>query len=397
MTLQGDIGSVDISDVLAVIGANRKTGLLKIKRGLEEKKLYFVDGRLIFSSSTNEDERLGEILVISGSVKRTDIRSAIEEQKNSSVHLGLMLLKKGVITQNQLFDSLRLQANKILWGVLNWIEGSFVFADKDIELPPSLSISFDLNKLIMDAADKSGKLQDIKRKLPDFALKPQMVPRIDNGNEDIVLNNTEWEILCLADGERTIADICYIIGGSDIETGKIVNGLLERGFLIFSEYTSHNELSRDEQLQKIQLEPIIRLYNEVFRLLHRKAFDLDKTRGREFITDPFKDISTKDDSIFFKDVNITRDGSLNGNIIIDNVMHFPSNSRLEVVYSKFGALISSVLSGLRKSFSDDEVDDIIKSIESVVDFILHQNQNILVRIGVKKKLEMYMNSLGSVG
>lgn len=393
MGLTGDISSIDISDVLSVISVNKKTGLLTISRGLEEKKLYFKGGRLIFSSSTSNKEKLGEVLVSNCLIDRSEIKSVVEEQKDDGSHIGTILLKKQLITQEELFKALRIQSNRILTNILNWIEGKFYFKDENVKLPDHLTIAFDLNRLIFDAAEMSDAKLNIKEELPDFNSKPQMALRFREGVEEITLKSYEWEILYLADGEKTIADICYIAGDNDLEIMSAIKNLIDRGLLVVPDIYSEEATPRYERLQKIQLSAILRLYNELFRLIHRKAYDIGKDRARGVILKAFDKISRSDESILFKDLKVKRDGSLEESILIDNLFHFSAKEWLDLIYEGFGNLIQNILQDLREEFGEEPVQEIVRTIEDVVDFLIHKNQHILAKVGIKSKIEKYMHNL----
>jgi hypothetical protein len=393
MALQGDLGSIDIADILSVISLNQKTGMLIITRGFEEKKLYFRKGRLIFSSSTNENEKLGEIMIDEGYLERGDITVVVEEQRNSEDHIGTILLEKGIISQEQLFNCIRVQANRILLTILNWIDGSFRFSDEEVKLPKQLSIAYDLNKLILEVATKTDELMKVKKSLPDFNLKPRMTPDFDNQNNEITINKDEWKILYLADGERSISDLCYLTGNNDLETCVVIKNLIDKELLMLPGYEMADGLSTDERLQRIQMETILTLYNQVFRLLHRKAFDLDKDIGRDIIMNAFKNVSSEDDSILFKNIILKKDGSMDKELLFENIMKLPSSERLNVIYKKLGSLITRVISNFTANFHKEEVEDVKKSISEVVDFLIHQNQNILVKVGMKQKIEKSLKEI----
>jgi hypothetical protein len=332
-------------------------------------------------------------MIDEGYLERGDITVVVEEQRNSEDHIGTILLEKGIISQEQLFNCIRVQANRILLTILNWIDGSFRFSDEEVKLPKQLSIAYDLNKLILEVATKTDELMKVKKSLPDFNLKPRMTPDFDNQNNEITINKDEWKILYLADGERSISDLCYLTGNNDLETCVVIKNLIDKELLMLPGYEMADGLSTDERLQRIQMETILTLYNQVFRLLHRKAFDLDKDIGRDIIMNAFKNVSSEDDSILFKNIILKKDGSMDKELLFENIMKLPSSERLNVIYKKLGSLITRVISNFTANFHKEEVEDVKKSISEVVDFLIHQNQNILVKVGMKQKIEKSLKEI----
>ena len=78
LNLSGKFSVTSFSDVIAVIRQQQATGtLVCISKGME-KTVVVKQGQIIFASSRDERDRLGEILVQAGKLTRQQLNSALD-------------------------------------------------------------------------------------------------------------------------------------------------------------------------------------------------------------------------------------------------------------------------------------------------------------------------------
>ena len=61
--LEGDLGRLDVPDVLSFLNMGRRTGVLALEKPDQETKLFFREGNPVYACSTKEDLHLGAMLV----------------------------------------------------------------------------------------------------------------------------------------------------------------------------------------------------------------------------------------------------------------------------------------------------------------------------------------------
>ena len=61
--VRGTIEATSLPALLRPLIRERKTGVLRLNRGTVTKTIYVSGGRLIFATSTDPDDRLGEMLL----------------------------------------------------------------------------------------------------------------------------------------------------------------------------------------------------------------------------------------------------------------------------------------------------------------------------------------------
>ncbi len=114
---------------------NRLSGELAVVFGRIEKHLYFDKGDLIFAKTNQPGERLGEILFKLGKISESTflkIESYIEPQQN----IGKILLRRGLLSERNLKESLIYQMKEITLNLFNIFEAASNFAEKKTVVSP---------------------------------------------------------------------------------------------------------------------------------------------------------------------------------------------------------------------------------------------------------------------
>ena len=67
---KGDLASVGLPDVLEFLRVTRRTGVLNFKKDRLKKNLYIKDGNVIFATSSELEDRLGDLLLQWGRISK---------------------------------------------------------------------------------------------------------------------------------------------------------------------------------------------------------------------------------------------------------------------------------------------------------------------------------------
>jgi len=387
MTLRGDLETVDLPDVLGMISDNKKTGIFCIRRGMEEKKLFFKKGLLVYASSTDEQEKLGEILQSIGLITHKRLLEMRKEQGvSSSQRLGLMLLEKGMITHENLVTGLKTQASNILLSLLGWWGGNFEFVETEFPIPGGISVGFDLKRIIMQAVDSANEWNIVKNSFPTMETVLRLSAMLPEGKKEIAVRDEEWMVLSLLDGAKTVEDICYQLPFSDLQTCQLMVALQEKG-LVSQESSARIRHSDEFYVERLQLTPLVSLFNELLRFIHRRVFDIDRNDARNILEFAYFQATSQEPHLF-EGMLLGIDGSLDSDIFIANALTVPASFRLEKTVGALSIVVRKFLEAVEAKFGKKERQGITKEAQVIVDFVLHQNRNILQKLGIKEDIEV---------
>lgn len=117
----------------------RRSGLLGARNGREQKRLYFVDGALVFGASTDPDELLGARLLKAKLLERRELDRALERGWRRGRRLGEALIDEGYIRPSDLLRAVADQRRARLVTLCRWDAGELVFVDGAITGDDTLS------------------------------------------------------------------------------------------------------------------------------------------------------------------------------------------------------------------------------------------------------------------
>lgn len=119
----------ELPRVLFEIVRAKRTGLLAARHGREQRRLYFVDGALVFGASTDPDELLGSRLIRAGVLGQAEAMSALEIGWRRGRRLGETLIEHGWLRPSELLSAMTEQRRARLSGLCRWQAGELVFVD----------------------------------------------------------------------------------------------------------------------------------------------------------------------------------------------------------------------------------------------------------------------------
>jgi len=130
--LSGNIQDTPLSDILEAFRRRKATGTLIMHRGATAKSIFFKDGQIIFATSTEIRDRLGEVLVRAGMISRVSLSIALKQfEKGARLKkLGAILVENGLIPPKDLFSGLKLQVKDIIYSLFLWHDGQYRFEEK---------------------------------------------------------------------------------------------------------------------------------------------------------------------------------------------------------------------------------------------------------------------------
>ncbi len=148
--LSGNIKDTPLPDILESLYRKKATGTLTVQVNGVEKAVFIKEGLIIFSTSTDNQDRLGEMLVKAGKLKRENLDAALGLLKKSGgfKKLGAILVEKGFVAPKDLFEALKSQVKEIIYSLFLWEDAEYRFD----EILPSdvIQLQINIEELIRD-------------------------------------------------------------------------------------------------------------------------------------------------------------------------------------------------------------------------------------------------------
>src|SRR5512140_280102 len=107
MGLSGNLKTMSAPDLLQWLSLGQKTGTLVVTGRGVEKRIFFKEGRILSSASTDPREYLGQFLMSHGYITEAELKKAMEVQAQSQILLGKILAMINAISEEDLVRLMR--------------------------------------------------------------------------------------------------------------------------------------------------------------------------------------------------------------------------------------------------------------------------------------------------
>ncbi|MEJ2683222.1 MAG: DUF4388 domain-containing protein [Candidatus Sulfobium sp.] len=126
MALEGSLTDFGLADILQLIYFQRKTGVLTLEGKMDSVKLLFVEGNITGAESRrrNEDNRLGKILLKKGLIGEEDLKAALNEHRNTGTGIGKVLITRGLAEKQTIIEIIEGQITETVIQLFGWKEGT---------------------------------------------------------------------------------------------------------------------------------------------------------------------------------------------------------------------------------------------------------------------------------
>lgn len=222
MPIKAPISELSLFDFLQLISLTSKRGMIKLTNANNQKeyKLYFVDGKLEYIDLTDRirDEIINRELGNKDEINSLNGNNLIEciiERKLMSLNTFKIFYEKIAI--------------EVLYSLFTIESGQISFKECDFFIPYSCNLGMKVENIILEAARRIDEISKMEEVIPSREIIIEVSSDIKN-KDFIELNPTEWKIISLIDGKRTIADIIIRIG-NELEVFKLLYGLIMTGII----------------------------------------------------------------------------------------------------------------------------------------------------------------------
>jgi hypothetical protein len=157
LVLTANVGSFSLADILHLLHASSKSGFLFFENGEHVKSVYLHRGEVIFATSNQKFDRLGECLVRSGAITPDQFAEAIKAYTSSS-QFGKILVERGFLTSRELWGGVKLQVEEIVRSLFSYGAGSVLFWEGEVRPDNVVRLSLPTRRLIAQGLKRRDDL-----------------------------------------------------------------------------------------------------------------------------------------------------------------------------------------------------------------------------------------------
>jgi curved DNA-binding protein CbpA len=261
---KGRLSRYPLSDILVSLHRTRKTGVLQVRHGTVDKKVFIRQGDIIFAASNYDKDRLGDVLLKNRKISKKQYDRAAEMKRKSGISYITILLHMGYLTPADMMSARQLQARRIISSLFLMKDSEFEFIEGMLPREDDMIVNLPIANVIYRETKKNADIGLLENYLLDKVV--DFSPNPLNLFENLRISAADKSILSHVNGKRSIRTIVQFSGSSKgVNPVKTIYALLETRFLRITGPADSHPGARNG-LEKKKSDPFIdhieQLYSE---------------------------------------------------------------------------------------------------------------------------------------
>lgn len=203
----GDLTETPLPEMLATIHRNRVPGVLEAQLGEFSKRVSILGGDIIFASSTNRAESLGDVLLGAGRITVEQFRASVLRLLESpGKRHGQVLVEMGMLTEDEMRAAVLEQVQRIVWSLFDLEEGLVTFTLGEDRTDEAYKLRIPTPRAILHGCKT---VADAKRLVARLGNKSAVFirPEPPEHLRGFQLESGEEQLLNLVDGRHTLLEL----------------------------------------------------------------------------------------------------------------------------------------------------------------------------------------------
>ena len=335
-SLRVDVATLPLSQVLNALNESGKSGLVHFSYRDHRKEVYLHDGEVVFATSNQRVDRLGECLLRAGVITLDQLREA-ERRFQPGERFGKVLVERGFLTPRELWNGVKYQVEEIVRSLFAVPGGTLWFWEGEAQPDNVVRLALETRRLVAEGLQRSAELRKFLGVLEDPRVRLATVPAFDG-----TLAGAERAIADAIGAERAFAEVCNTLGfdresaARSIQLLRLVGAVklmrlpVETGFLDESDLRTADDQELRARVSAItkwihELVAVIRDAEADDAIVDRLARVLDDATGR------FPALLTG--------VTLARDGGIDPDLVVGRALKLPGDREGQLI-GALGELVS---------------------------------------------------------
>jgi two-component system, OmpR family, response regulator len=216
---QTDIANTPLPEILVTIHRYKAPGTIECRRGNELKEIFLDRGQIIFATSNQIRDSLGDQLLRDGKITQEQYDESVRLLVSTGKRQGTILTEMNVIASEPLFEALREQILAVVWSVFTWDAGSVSFTPGRHKQQEFVKVDIPIPQAILQGV---RRVPDPKPLVARLGTKTTVLTRTDKEIEDLTLDDNEHRLLDACNGKNALIDLISIGPLSAANNAKIL-------------------------------------------------------------------------------------------------------------------------------------------------------------------------------
>lgn len=218
-----------LAEVLVKIHRYRAPGRVDCKRGEEVKRIYLDHGQIVFATTNQLAESLGDKLLREGRINRRQYEESVTRARETGNRHGSTLVEMKLLSPEELFTAVRGQIEEIIWPIFGWDFGTVSFTagrDKRLEF---IKVDIPVPMAILHGV---RRVADARSLVARLGTKTTLFARSTGHTEGLVLDDDEQQLLDTVDGRKVLYELVNTPPLASADNARILYAFFALGLIV---------------------------------------------------------------------------------------------------------------------------------------------------------------------
>ncbi|MCP5066233.1 MAG: DUF4388 domain-containing protein [bacterium] len=158
--LRAEIETFPLASVLRAIHGAARSGLLRFRYRDHRKIVYFERGEVVFASSNQRVDRLGECLLRAGVIDLEQLREAERrfQPAEAGDRFGKVLVECGLLSPRELWNGVKYQVEEVVRSLFAYASGTVWFWEGEVEPDNVVRLALETGRLVDEGLQRGEEL-----------------------------------------------------------------------------------------------------------------------------------------------------------------------------------------------------------------------------------------------
>ena len=202
LVLTAEVRAFPLADILNVIHASGKSGFLYFRRDDHEKSVYLHRGEVVFATSNQVVDRLGECMLRGGHMTLEQLREA-ERSFQPPQRFGKVLVQRGILTPRALWNGVKSQVEDIVRSLFAYTGGTVHFWEGEVPPDNVVRLSLPTRRLVAEGLKRRDELfrllamvEDPRVRLERLEAEPNSLAANERAFLKVLESENEFQAVC---------------------------------------------------------------------------------------------------------------------------------------------------------------------------------------------------------
>lgn len=266
--LHAEIETFPLAFVLRAIHGSGQSGLLRFRYRDHRKCVWIRRGEVVFATSNQPVDRLGECLVRAGVIQLGMLREAERSFQLSGPgdRFGKVLVELGFLTPRELWNGVKYQVEEVVRSLFSYASGTVSFWEGELEPDNVVRLSLPTSLLVEEGLQRSVELAKFLTVLRDPRVS---LVRVEEGTAELAGNER-----ALADAigtGRGFDDVCRVLDFDATSVARSVQLLRLVGAVRLMRLPEAGGLSEDDSFALVDRAALQERVTSLTKWIHELA------------------------------------------------------------------------------------------------------------------------------